>query len=300
MMDEKEGWGLQPLACVLEVTGEDCADFLQSQFSADLNMPIGGAKPGLWLDHRAHIIGESTILKLETERFLVVSAFTPGELLLAKLNRHIISEEVELEDQTASWQMVLLTGSDFLKCSVPVVKTEQPPEDQFSYLKNGYAFWFWTGSMDTLSCLCKTDQIAPVVADLKALKPNEMSGESFRRLRYEKALPAIPAEVGVSETPAEVGLSHLCSLRKGCYLGQEVVNRQSRLDRVVKRLVRVRLAALPDEKAERSIFAGASVVGELRGWTDEAPYIGLAVIKTKAMQESLYLGQPEGLKLALL
>ncbi|MFW6352784.1 MAG: hypothetical protein ACOC3I_00160, partial [Verrucomicrobiota bacterium] len=120
--------------------------------------------------------------------------------------------------------------------------------------------------------------------------------------RLAARMPLIPAEVGPDETPAEAGLEHLCSLTKGCYLGQEVVNRQARLDRSARTLVPLLIEGeLPDNTPPRlPLESGGAVVGELRGWVSlKGRTRALAMIKSKAVDLPLTLSGHESIPLKL-
>src|SRR5690606_29184391 len=66
---------------------------------------------GLWLDHRGRIHGDSTILRLAEERFFLLSWATSPQALIAKLDAHIIADDVVLTDRTEAFDSVVLSGS---------------------------------------------------------------------------------------------------------------------------------------------------------------------------------------------
>lgn len=298
MPEPRHGWIRRSLAAVIEITGEDAADFLQSQFSADLRMDTGGWREGLWLNHRARIEGESCLLKLGPERFLLLSRSTPAERLMAKLDRHIISEEVELEDLTSAWDSVSIFAPPSSWIAWDGGDAEAGGEGVFLYQNNHYIL-AWHDREYALAAGEKAS-LDRLEASLHTSFLRQWSELEFKSHRIDRLEPLIPDEVGPEETPAEAGLAHLCSLQKGCYLGQEVVNRQSRLERVVKKLVRVRLSAPPESVAgeQRSmqvIDEEASRVGELRAWVEHSGSVsGLALLRTKALKRPLFLGSMSG------
>tara|TARA_B110000438_G_scaffold234034_1_gene230302 strand:- start:3757 stop:4230 length:474 start_codon:yes stop_codon:yes gene_type:complete len=149
------------------------------------------------------------------------------------------------------------------------------------------------------------DALSAMYSKVEASAFSKWNEAEYKRFRMEKGVCEIPLEVGPEETPAEVGLSGLCSLQKGCYLGQEVVNRQARLERASKKLVRLRLSA-PAEDAKPSasprlpIYLDEQGVGDLRGSTEEAPFRGLAMLKTKALEGDLRLGSVAGMEIEVI
>lgn len=59
--------------------------------------------------------------------------------------------------------------------------------------------------------------------------------------RIEAGLPAMDADMDETYLAPEVGLAHAVSTKKGCYIGQEVVERVSARGNVQRRLIGVRL-----------------------------------------------------------
>jgi tRNA-modifying protein YgfZ len=282
-----------PLAAFIEVTDEDAADFLQSQFSNDLRGGVGRAVPGLWLDHRGRLRGESSVLVEGRERFHLVSFSTPAAELLPRLESHVIADEVAFADRTGEAGALVLLGRDARAWWTARAGCPPPAEEAFVYQGDHYAYRnAWLGGTALV--------LVGAPAVLEALREAAVAagGEEWceaRRERWRLGLgrPRIPAEAGLEDTPAETGLNAFCSLHKGCFLGQEVVNRQARLERSSRRLVRVRLPAgrgpLPAAPAVVETTAGMAA-GELRGvvtFRDES--IGLAVLKMKHLEASLRL-----------
>ena len=289
---EVRHWIRRPAAAVIAVTGEDSADFLQSQFSADLRIETGAWKRGLWLNHKGRIQAESCVLKLGAEHFILFSSATPSALLIEKLDRHIISEEVELEDVTAHNQVIQAYARQDPLAPVFPEQSVEGLSQKYLYQDNCYRLTEQLGELTQLLIFGEKAEIATVETRLAEANFTPWNEAAFKRFRIEHTLVEIPAEVGPEETPSEVGLNSLCSLSKGCYLGQEVVNRQARLERSNRQLVCVEFSA-PATRAPAGsyppILANEQTVGELRCSTEEAPYRGLAMLKSKALEKELTL-----------
>ncbi|MDP0499728.1 MAG: hypothetical protein Q7P63_06460 [Verrucomicrobiota bacterium JB022] len=272
-------------AAVIRVTGEDATDFLQSQCSQDLRGESGSIHYGLWLDHRGRIQADSFVLRLESEAFLLVSYYSPAHALLAKLEHHIVADDVELEDATDQWQLLSIVPTAD-GAMLPDVVIRAPARDCFAFQSSLYVFQGRRARTPWLEVLCPHDQARPMAQALDEMDDYEMlAPEEVETLRLEAALPRVPQEAGPEDTPGESGLMEAVSLEKGCYLGQEVVNRMARLDRASRRLVAV---DLPGEIAVPATITQAEAeVGELRSCVATLDgYQGFAMIKTKALADS--------------
>ncbi len=70
-------------------------------------------------------------------------------------------------------------------------------------------------------------------------------------LRVEYGIPGFPNEINEQVNPWEAGLESAISLKKGCYIGQEVIARLDTYSKVKRRLCRLRL--------ERPAVRGATI-----------------------------------------
>ncbi len=285
----------------IEVSGEDAPDFLQSQFSNDLRVASGGAVAGLWLDHRARIHGASTVLRLEPERFLLTSRDTQSAPLLERLESHVIADEVTFSDQTGSVCGLQLVCDEEAAPFPDALADLDPEDDQFSKDDCVLSFYGRSGFLRTIEVAGTEAAIDDLRRKLDREGVAIIPDPEMEERRIRAGLPRIPQEVGPGETPSETGLNHLCSLRKGCYLGQEVVNRQVRLARANRVLVVVRMRTANTEEAPFPIFAEAAEVGEVRSLvTRQDGIIGLAMLKAKYRSAELVAGTEGNLPVEVL
>lgn len=276
-----------PLSAWIEVTGEDAPHFLQSQFSNDLRAGVGAATPGLWLDHRARLHGESIVLQVGEERFWIVSHSTPAAGLRAKLESHVIADEVFFDDRTAEVSGLCMIGAHGDEAALAAVLGELPASGRFTYQEDQYIARVGFPWGETMVVVGPVASVAQTRAGLLAAGVRASGPDESEWRRILRRQPRIPAEVGLEETPSEAGLAGLCSLQKGCYLGQEVVNRQVRLERSARRLVVVEFSrpfASPPVLPLGLLDPEGREVGSLRSvMTFQDRTVGLAMVKTRAL-----------------
>jgi len=93
------------------VTGEDAGDYLQSQYSADLEATQENlATYGLWLSRKGKVEGDGFVLRRSDEDFLIVSYLCPGEVLREKILANVVADEVEIEDRTLQCSGISVWG----------------------------------------------------------------------------------------------------------------------------------------------------------------------------------------------
>lgn len=93
------------------------------------------------------------------------------------------------------------------------------------------------GSLDLADWILVThgaaDEAEAVVAELA----HRVSEDELKLMRISAGLPAWGHELSDAVTPLEVNLLPAVSFDKGCYVGQEVIARQTNYDKITRRLV---------------------------------------------------------------
>lgn len=260
------------------MTGEDAADFLQSQFSNDVRQAADAPVYGLWLDHRGKIHGDGVVLREDAETWWIFSEGTPLPHLKEKLERHIIADDVELVVPESAIDGLVVFGLDG--------DSKKAVE---AFLQDGAGSakpFLFADREGRLQMVGETDAIDAAETVLHREGLVSASLEDYDGWRFSRGLPLIPNEVGPNDFPGEAGLAEFCNPSKGCYLGQEVVARQQRLDRGTRTLVSVSLNGEPPTLPVGLEIDGAAI-GELRAVVrKETQWLGLAMVKTRARQGS--------------
>ena len=287
---------------VIRITGEDAADYLQSQFSNDLKQKDSchEATPvtyGLLLNRKGKIQADLFVLQLQPTTFLTVSYFCAGDDLLARLEANIIADDVQLEDVSKQFSRWVLLGSgiyDWLASSLQV------PVPEKQAIIHGAAF-IWKGrhaivpNLDLLVPAAAGTQ-CPTVLFPELSTAREISFAELERYRIEAMIPAIPIDLGPDDLPQEGKLEgDAVSFTKGCYLGQEVMARLKAIGSPQRSLFKVSgkqtVPALP-----QPLYAGNKQVGLLTsGYSGADGCTGLALLKKRECAEGSALStQPDG------
>jgi folate-binding protein YgfZ len=269
----------QSLPALIEVTGEDAADFLHSQSSTDLRLPEGGVRYGLWLDHRGRIVADAFTLRLGPERFLLVSTGCPAETIVAKLEAFIIADDVSLRVLPGATAVAFPEEAGeqaALTLPHPGQWTGEAGGSLFrdERTAGGLVWWVGEGSGEEI-----------VVRLAAVAKPLETCEWTARRVRL--GVCEVPADAGEGETPHEAGLARFVSFNKGCFPGQEVVARMERLGRAGRCLVRVTGGGAPPAAEVVGLIADGNPAGELRSRAPDGDgWVGLALVKRKLRESA--------------
>jgi folate-binding protein YgfZ len=264
---------ITPPAAVLRVSGEDHLDFLQNQGTAHLPGKAGQVRYSLWLDHKGLIHGDAFVLQLDEDSALLVSYGTPASDLRAKFERHIVADDVEIEEVTNDWKLVSLPAPS----AESYLRQRSATLEQGAFIREaeGYLFAGRRLGPGSLESLVPAKMEVPV--EMKAISQPEAT-----RIRIEAGIPAIPEDVppGVLN-PLEANIHSALSFDKGCYLGQEVVARVHRLNRLGSRLVRFAGTGPLPELPRILEDKGREVGWITTGTADDGGYLAIGRLKSR-------------------
>lgn len=211
-------------SCLLEVTGEDAFSFLQSQCSQDLRqLSRTQAVYAFWLDRKGKVQADSFLLTDGTGLYWVYSYHCPAALLIEKLSRHLVADEVTITDRSPEWAEITLLGvpPGLLPCLPPL-----RPGTVF-HEGNNRTFLLGHRSRPVES---QCDLLLPAdLLEAETLRWREAGAVTIEAAerdaeRIRCGIPAIPHDLGPEDWPTQTKWhEQAVSRHKGCYLGQEVI-----------------------------------------------------------------------------
>lgn len=204
---------------VVMVEGADALTYLHSQLSQDLQaLQVGQAVPSLVLEPTGKVVALVRVLRSGDHAFLLDVDRGWGEALAARLSRFKI--RVQADITPVSWRCLAVRGRGAAGAVAPAAGAVVVP-----------AWWGDGSALDVLG----PDPAPP--AGVRQGTP-----EDHERARVLAGWPAMGAEITDATIPAELGdVARLAvSFTKGCYPGQELVERMesrgSSAPRVLRRI----------------------------------------------------------------
>ncbi len=258
-------------AAVLRFSGEDHAAFLQGQGTRDLRGPAGFCRYSLWLDHRGVIRGDGFVLRLDAARALLVSYASAATTLGDTFRRHIIADDVVIEDHTAGHVLAAI-APEHAGGLLAHLGTPAPGPDAFIRAGDFLLFPGRRLGPGSLDLLAPATAILPVAATV--------TQEHAEWLRIRAGMPLVPRDTA-GLNPVEAGLLGTVSFTKGCYLGQEVVARVHRLQRAGRRMVRVEGAGAAPATPAPLLREGAPVGMLTSAVAASGGFLGIGWLKSK-------------------
>ena len=297
----------------IRVTGEDRVRWLNGMVTnAIQTLTPGEGCYNLVLNAQGRIQGDLTAF-LQPDAILLETSRDQIPALLAHLDHFIIMDDVELADITAQRAGLLIAGPDALRtvselggtpCSAPAPVTQPPtgidlkqtayrgaPVDLIrahSPLVPRFEIWSDPATMAQIS-----DELASVPT---------VSPEALEHLRLLEGTPRYGTDIRNTATahdlPQETDQTRALHFSKGCYLGQEIVERIRSRGNVHRTFTGFQLTgALPAPGT--TLTAEAKPVGELTSvvtipLASGPVQLALGYIRREALERKLPLEYPGG------
>lgn len=287
-------------AARLRVSDEDSADFLQSQFSNDLRpFDAGQAVYGLWLDVKGKVIADSWVLCNDEEAFTLISEHCAAEAIVEKLERHIIADDVEIEELDLGAAITLVGES--VVATLEVLNISVPEVGRFAATGNCVCFAGRRATVPSCELIFSAESDAQaVVQRLQELEVEFVSEEWIQVQRMAAGVPQVPVEVGSADLPGEGGfVDDAVSLNKGCYLGQEVVARMHNVGQARRGLYLLKGEGAAPRVPAAVIAADGKGAGELRSVVSIGDsWQGVAMLKIRSADAELSLDSGDSVTVA--
>jgi folate-binding protein YgfZ len=219
----------------LEVAGKDAPSFLHNLCTNDINaLPLGGGCEAYFCDSRAKVLAHALVYHvLSAGRHAFWLDVTPGfnDKLLKHLERHLISEAVELTDQTERFAQLHLAGPRAKAVLETALGEPLPDLPEFLHMERTF------GSTATCSVrrhdplgvsgydlVCLNERAEGVWRMLRAAGATPAGQAAWETLRVENGTPVYGIDIGEDRFVMEVARApRAVSYAKGCYLGQEPI-----------------------------------------------------------------------------
>ena len=242
----------------LRLTGRDALPLLHRTTTNALDtLAPGEARATLWCDFRGRLQHRAVVAIARDGAVWLLRPDAPGAPLAALLDRAIFRDDVRVEDRSAELAVALVHG----------MAAEHGVLEE-------------AGGVPRV--LATGDGTRLVVA---AEAPHLPERERIALLHVRHG-----HEVAEAFNPFEAGLGHEVHLAKGCFTGQEALQRLITYDSVRRRLVRVRLP-FPAEEVPLAVLAHGEPAGLL---TSAADGEGLAIVSREAIAEAAPLSLESG------
>lgn len=265
---------------VVAIRGPDARRFCNGMFTNNVrDLPVQGVQRSALVDDRARIGGFLELLCTGADAFLAVLDGISPEGFLERYERYVVFDDVTIEPEPervlcsvqGPGARVVLGG---LGLPVPEVGRYAEAAEVLGFgLRSspagGFALLVSAGAVEAL-------------AQRVAGEARAVSAEAAEVLRVLAGRPRFPEDTGDKRLPHELGLrDELLSFDKGCYIGQETINRVDVMGDVKRRLAGIRIPGGAELGSGARILVGGEAIGALTSpaLLPDGDWVGLSIVR---------------------
>jgi folate-binding protein YgfZ len=207
--------------------GRDAARFLHNVTSNDVKKMVhGDTCYAFLLTPQGRIVGDLNLLSLG-DRFLIDTEAELREKVQKQILKYKVADQVELEDVTEQTIAISVEGPN-----APAIAA---PPSEFRVVP------FTVTGQPGYRIYSDPEKKAEIVHYLESLGAVAATDEDARTVRIENGKPRYGEEIVETSLPQETEQMQAVSFTKGCYIGQEIVERIRARGHVNRHLVRLEL-----------------------------------------------------------
>jgi folate-binding protein YgfZ len=223
----------------LRASGEDRVRLLHAMTTQHIEqMQPGDGCYAFFLNAQGRILGDANLFCRE-DSFLIDTEAETRQKLFDHIDRYIIADDVTIEDVTGQLANIAIEGPD---AAAALARLGAPvPEADYAALAWDERLVARVSSTGAggFSVMLPIQEKEGFVAALRAADIAEASPDDARIVRIEHGRPRYGEEITERYLVQETGQMHAVHFSKGCYLGQEIVERvrsRAQIHRVFRRL----------------------------------------------------------------
>jgi folate-binding protein YgfZ len=234
---DRAAWIDLPARGKIKLMGEDRARLLHSMTTNHIQqLTPGTGCYAFFLNDKGRVIADANVL-CRPDYFLLDVEPETREPLYQHLDRFIIADDVTLEDATDALATIAVEGPEaaqvMQRAGAPV------PDADYSSVDWGDMLVARLNSTGSAGFFIFTPvaEKAALIARLEAAGAEPADAEAARVVRLEHGKPRFSQDISERFLAQEANQPHALHFSKGCYLGQEIVERvrsRGQIHRVLK------------------------------------------------------------------
>ncbi len=269
----------------LRATGEDRARLLHA-ISSNI---VEGLSPGqgtyaFFLDAQGHIQSDSRIF-IDGDHILIDCESEAGAALKDHIEGYIIMDDVFLEDIAASNCLLAVLGPTSRQTVSSLFG--KVPASELSFVHSGpvRVFRVPVGETDGYWIEAPRAELSRLTTELESGGAVAATDEDLEILRVSRLVPRFGRDFGPRNIPHETQQLNAVSFTKGCYTGQEIVERVRSQGRVRRLLVGIELesSSVPEDL---TVYHDGKRVGTMTsptpGAAPDGATRGFAIVRREA------------------
>ena len=270
----------------IRVTGEDRARLLHAMSTNDVkDLQPGHGLYAFFLTAQGRILADACIYNLGESLLLDTEPETDAKLR-DHLDKYIIADDAELADETAEWAVLSMEGPQSYARAALLGVPVQEKAYSVSEWNGGFVSRVASSSTDGIRLFVPQESKSKLVERLDAAGLPEASREIARVVRIENGIPRYGEDISERYLVQETQAMHAVHFNKGCYLGQEIVERVRSRAQVHRHLSTVRIKDTRPPAPGTKLVSDGNNVAEITSAVFSPEFnevAALAYVRTEAL-----------------
>jgi len=247
----------------IKLTGEDRARLLHAMTTNHIQQLTPGAGCyAFFLNDKGRILSDANIL-CRPDHFLLDLEPEAREKIYQHLDHFIIADDVTLEDATAELATIAVEGPkavEVLQAAGALV-----PETAYSTIEWGSRVVAGLNSTGSLGffIFAPASEKSALIAQIEAAGAVAADAEAFQVVRLEHGKARFGEDIGERFLAQEANQPQALHFSKGCYLGQEIVERVRSRGQIHRMLMPLVLDAKTPPEPGAKLQTGEANVAEI-------------------------------------
>ncbi len=268
---------------VVELVGPDARRFANGMFTNNIrDLAVGACNRSAMGDEKARMQGLLSVARVGEERLLVVLDGVPPAAFVERYEKFILFDDVELTDLSSAQAVVHVAGPRRAEL-LAAAGLGAPAEGQVVSAAEVHLLGRDRTGLGGVDVIVPVGAAVELWGALRAVGVAAAGADALEALRVRAGHARWPVDMGERAMVHELRLVQpCCSFTKGCYVGQEVINRVDVMGQVKQKLWGLRMGedAIPPVGAE--VRLGEAVVGHARSGAREAGVARVLAMLKKA------------------
>lgn len=278
----------------IRVTGEDRARLLHAMSTNDIkNLLPGDGIYAFFLSDKGRILADAVVYNLGESLFLDTEPET-ADKLREHLDRYIIADDAYLEDESGRWAAIGIEGPQSIE-AVRRIEDDFPVPGKIHAIlnwRNGFVAHVSSVANLGLRVFIPLAERDEFISRLQAAGIVEASTEEARIVRIENGIPRYGEEISERYLVQETQVTDAVHPNKGCYLGQEIVERVRSRGQVHRLLRPIRITGRMAPEPGAKLLANGEPAAEIASAVFSPGFgevVGLAYVRTHLQHEQTQL-----------
>ena len=287
-LDSRGGMLLLDDRLVVRVSGTDRVSFMHGMCTADIKgLAPGALTRALFLTEHAHVIGDCFIYALEEEALWLEVDRSRWASIRESLERFLVADDVELDELDSlavlaieGWASSKVVARCFGEAACELEHWQHQALDGFR-IANLPRY-----GRSAFTVIAEQAALAGVAERMKQSFPEirELNAQTLETVRIENGLALIGTDTNERTLALEARLEPAIAFNKGCYVGQETIERATAHGALKRRLYGLRISGNDRPSPGALIKLEGKEVGRLTSVTQSPAtgIIGLAILHHSA------------------